>query len=475
MVYEFDWACWGKTSTFQGGDPSSDKHIPLNPSEGLPDFTVKDVNNLIYTAESLQPSMVEEGILPPYRITLSGFFRDPFLLLTLFTNKAKTTPWTGTGDSITGDFTTNDHIDYIWLMIKLRDKSGNANHLQYLFDGGRIVNYKLIGEPGKYIREEVTIEFTQLPTASTQALDIDDGMDDGVYNKTGVAEISTIVAVAAASITDSKYFTIQGISATGVRTDYYVWFDKVGDESGDPAPSGYTEIKCDISGDTTAQQVSDTITAAITAKDDFSAANGSGTSTTITVTNANAGDVQDIVDVNSGLTVATSTQGVLGIDGGRSNWDGTYGTSAAAKAANTTITFNNAAISELSIQRWEFEIDVPKVFEHVVSSREAGITYEGSHKYMFSIQTTLNNDTNIAQVITAYGSKTTGTLKIDVDNHELEFTNAFYDERKPFISGLGSGKVFQPNIVFIGGVATALDYDWTGNESTDPSNFVTTS
>lgn len=134
----------------------------------------------------------------------------------------------------------------------------------------------------------------------------------------GTAEVSTIVADTFANCIDGSYITIGGINATYGNTDFYIWLDKVGDESGDPSVADHTEIRCDISGDTTAQDVSDTITAAITAKDEFGAANGGGTSTTITITNALKGDSTNIADgaEPTGLSVATVTPGVTNIPNG---------------------------------------------------------------------------------------------------------------------------------------------------------------
>lgn len=124
------------------------------------------------------------------------------------------------------------------------------------------------------------------------------------------AEVSTIVAGAPGTIDDGDYITIQGIDAANTTTDYYIWFDKAGDESGDPEVADHTEILVDISGASDVQDVSDAIAAAITALANFGAVNGATTTTTIT--NAYKGNVTDIADVDSGLTVATTVQGISG-------------------------------------------------------------------------------------------------------------------------------------------------------------------
>jgi hypothetical protein len=142
----------------------------------------------------------------------------------------------------------------------------------------------------------------------------------------GTAEISTIVADTFANCQDGTYINLWGIDATFTDKAYYVWLDKVGDDTGDPAPGGKTEIDCDISGDVTAQNVSDTITAAINAQGDFGAANGGGTSTTVTITNTRKGDSTNIADVDTGLACSTTTPGVTNMPNG--SYLNLYGTNA---------------------------------------------------------------------------------------------------------------------------------------------------
>ena len=132
---------------------------------------------------------------------------------------------------------------------------------------------------------------------------------------TGTKEVSTIVADVPANIDDGDYITYSAMDIdpdTGIRseTDYYIWFDKVGDDSGDPAPASKTEIRVDISGAADAQDVSDATQSAIDAISIITAANGGGTSTTVTITNHHNGNVTNIADVDSGLSVATTTPGV---------------------------------------------------------------------------------------------------------------------------------------------------------------------
>lgn len=122
-----------------------------------------------------------------------------------------------------------------------------------------------------------------------------------------VAEIQTVVCGTFASLTNGDYFILN--SATD-ETSYYVWYDKVGDDAGDPAPSGKTEIRVDISADTTAIEVAARTVTAIGAANyskDFTAANG-GTAT-VTITNKNKGSCTNALDFNTAFTFAVTTSG----------------------------------------------------------------------------------------------------------------------------------------------------------------------
>lgn len=145
------------------------------------------------------------------------------------------------------------------------------------------------------------------------------------------AEVWTIVGAAAADITTGTYFSFDVFDGNKDVIKYAAWFDKNGDGATDKptAPDCYDPVadvddgvnqttaigkrelvQIDISGDTTAQEVADAITAAIDALTGVGAANGAGTTTTVTVTNDNNGSVMDAHDNGScGLTIAVTTQG----------------------------------------------------------------------------------------------------------------------------------------------------------------------
>lgn len=131
-----------------------------------------------------------------------------------------------------------------------------------------------------------------------------------------VAEISTIIPPVKADCVEDSYFFINDIIATGEK-HYVIWIDKDGaGAAGKPAFHGIPAtnvLQADISGDTTDQQVSDTITATINTTSSITATNGGGTTPTITCTNDVIGAVRDIRDsvaIPTLFTFAVTTQGV---------------------------------------------------------------------------------------------------------------------------------------------------------------------
>ena len=133
--------------------------------------------------------------------------------------------------------------------------------------------------------------------------------DEITGTDSSVAEITTIICPAAASITTGQYFTLY--SATDA-TAYYVWYNKNAG-GGDPAPTGKTAIAVAIGTSDTAIQVATATASAIAAANttlDFTASNG-GTAT-VTITNKNKGSCTDAanVDVGGTPTFTVTTQGI---------------------------------------------------------------------------------------------------------------------------------------------------------------------
>ncbi len=473
---------YGTSSTFKAGDPSSDKHQAFNPMISSIDFpdSIKYAIEQITTCNKLYPNIEYDTKLEEGTVTFSCHFRDPILFSTLFTYKGLPTSWTGSGDTMTFDFSNLINKDVnIWVQYHVEDSSGESNHLDVLLDGGELVSYKLSFEGGPII-EEFEIKFatisvaTETDSTGAYAIDIDDGFDDGSFDQTGVAEISTVVAKAKASLSNGQYFKLWKADGSGGWTAYYAYMDVTGTEDGDPAPTGFTKIRCNISGDTTAQNVSDTITAAITAVSGLTAANGGGASETVTITNDNTGDIKNIVDVDTTMTVAVLTQGVTALDGGWSLWDGDYTSTKCAMGSDAVVTFGGASFTDIDIQKFEMSFDTPKEPYYVSNSlivKERTLEVRGPWAGTITGQLTKGN-INMAQPSTVLASKTTGTLKLEyATNKYIQFTNAYTEGVTA--GGAEAGKSQEAEFTQQGGANSAASYSWTGNEATDPSAMIT--
>jgi hypothetical protein len=130
-----------------------------------------------------------------------------------------------------------------------------------------------------------------------------------------LAEISTVACIASdGSNLNSTYFEFDGIDADGNNpvVKYYAWID-INNTGVDPAPgNGRIGVEVDIAaGVVTDSNVCAAVVAAIDALDDFGAAQGAGENDHIcTITNATVGAVDDAHDVDTGFTIAVTTDGV---------------------------------------------------------------------------------------------------------------------------------------------------------------------
>lgn len=168
--------------TFKSGDPSSDKHQPFNPVVESTGIKLPErVFDLIAPVSDLYPQIQVDKNLEPSTITIRTYFREPFMLLTIFTYKTMTSVWTGASDTITGGFDNRNDVDNnISIQLRIPDPT-NSNHVDLLFDGGRITEYRWIGEAQGAVIEEIDIKFAEI-TESTQAIDVDAGFDDSSFD-----------------------------------------------------------------------------------------------------------------------------------------------------------------------------------------------------------------------------------------------------------------------------------------------------
>jgi len=118
------------------------------------------------------------------------------------------------------------------------------------------------------------------------------------YTFVGAAQVEDITIAGHASHNDGDYINIY--SANDER-QYYIWFDKVGDSSGDPAIAGAVGYRIDISDTPTDVQIADRIVSALVDNVDFDL---TGTSPNIIITYTNNGYTTGITaGVGSGVTI----------------------------------------------------------------------------------------------------------------------------------------------------------------------------
>lgn len=171
-----------RSTTFQGGDPSSDKKQPFNPiTESTGIKMPERIYDLIAPVSKLYPAIEVDKNLEPSTITFRCYFREPFLMLTLFIYKALPSNWSGTSDNILANFSNRNDVDNnIGVQLRLPDPV-SSHHIDLLFDGGKIVEYRLVGDAQGAVMEEIDIKFSEI-IQNTQAMVIDSGFHDASFD-----------------------------------------------------------------------------------------------------------------------------------------------------------------------------------------------------------------------------------------------------------------------------------------------------
>lgn len=158
------------------GDPNVDLQIAFNPMERIvipkPIYTQKQIR----TSDSLDFNMSFTELLQVGEGDIECVYKDPFLQLTAFGKKVVASPWTGTDDTITADFTADTHKDSIGINY-LKKSIGGADVQRSLL-GGEVTSIGLKCEAGDLVREVVGVKIANFSTgykAYVKATGYDDG------------------------------------------------------------------------------------------------------------------------------------------------------------------------------------------------------------------------------------------------------------------------------------------------------------
>ena len=471
----------GKEGTALSGDPSSDQNIPMNPMINVNDFPeVEYKDETIRTYDSLAKKIIYSGELPPKEFEFETQFQDPFWMLMFFTEKTKGGTWVSGVGEISASFSAITEVDTMFIQYHIHKSDytvASPEHIDRLLKGCLPMKYSWVFEKGQLMKEKFIVKSLSKETV-VNPMNCSADFHDGAFTVAAIAEVSTIVAKAAASIGDGDYFYLYGPSGSYSETKYYVWFDQQGAEQADPAPSGATEVTIDISGDTTAQDVSDAITAVIHGLGTFSAANGSGSSETVTVTATNGGHATDIVDVDSTLTLAVTTQGEE-ILGGWAGWDDTglvvNGVATGKRSSSdSVIHFDDAIIPGLSIEKAVMEMDVGYTTEQVKNSASHTIYYRNPRNFKLILTGVLTNKTVKDQIDLPYRTRSKKTVKVYYDTTSgrekyMQCTNCTYVPDGSDISKIPeAGKPLKVTVVIEAGEAAAISFSGKFDTLVDP-------
>lgn len=150
---------------------------------------------------------------------------------------------------------------------------------------------------------------TNFPPIEQWALAYDESDIISYVLGNGKEEITNLVCLGKWPVADGEYITCQTIDEKGDIVDYFIWFDAVGDESGEPEGASGIPIAVDISGAGSDQDLSDALQDTLNLTRYFAAENNQVPTTTVIMQNVYNGSVTDAADVDSGITVAVDTQG----------------------------------------------------------------------------------------------------------------------------------------------------------------------
>lgn len=145
----------GSTFGFSAAAIGASGHIPVNPCldlSNLPEPKYRE--KIIKTMDSEHALLIYTELMEKGTADLEFIFKDIFLMAMAFHYKVVDTPWTGTDDDITMDFTAITHRESFMLHIHIDHAT---DPVDITFYGCQIEAYKWVVTPGELMKEVVTI------------------------------------------------------------------------------------------------------------------------------------------------------------------------------------------------------------------------------------------------------------------------------------------------------------------------------
>lgn len=312
--------------------------------------------------------------------------------------------------------------------------------------------------PSMGVNRALEVDISANDTAETVAgavraiLDTDSEFTATLSGTPQETEITTDIQ---ANISDSQYFFI---NAANDATKYYVWFDVSGSAS-DPAVAGRTGVQVDISADTTADDVAESVKLALDALGDFNATRVSNVVTVVNDDNGPATVAQN-VNVGGSFAVATSVVGVNADTVTVTNDTKLDVFDIADGSVPTNFTFDILVQGEnpdnLGGTYFDIEDDVGtvRVWYDVDNTSTAPSTPGGGR--LLEIDISANDTANTVASVTQSVIDGDSKFSASVSNNEVTVTNASVGTRTNPIDGTpATGFTF--DIITEGADATSID------------------
>jgi hypothetical protein len=162
----------------------------------------------------------------------------------------------------------------------------------------------------------------------------------------------------------------------------------------------------------------------------------------------------------------------VGLNGGWSLWDGAYTKDTAALAVDATITWNNAAIPGMAVQRCIIDFGTPKERYWVLSSLIADNSFSNVRASpIVTLEGVIKGGQALAEYVAAYSSKNKYIFKVVYGTTKFFQITNMYHEGFAGLQIPPAGQKVNGRYMFSGGIAAA-SLSWTGVETTDPEDMI---